>query len=318
VGSDRYTALASPIQRTERRGAEIEPIGTRHISPSPTEGGDSESRPAFWQHGHVKPTLRFRGSGGALATAVHCWRTVGTGLVVASVCCTYAGRAYAQESSVVPVLSVCEALRGLELYRGKTVVIVARAGITFEGSFMDEQCEADARILIQGHRWPSMIQLSSSPDKAARAEVFPVDEALLRAKLTQISSLTEPVPQVPSTAAPTASPGVQAVDSRYTWVAAYGRIECPARLKQHLRPSRSYPHNFVGNGYGANGSVPARIEAIGLVSVVHGQDELTVPWRPPQRVQPPIELSEPPLLPMPFAAPSPPPVLPMAMPTPPV
>ncbi len=106
--------------------------------------------------------------------------------VLLAVCCAYAPGACAQESPLIPVLSVCDALRSLELYRGKSVVIVARSGMTFEGSFMDEPCEPDARILIQGHRWPSMIQLVSGSSDAPLLGAFPVDEAMLRAELTKV------------------------------------------------------------------------------------------------------------------------------------
>ena len=39
----------------------------------------------------------------------------------------------AQESAVPPVLTVCEALRNFNVYRGKDVVIVGRYEFTFEG-----------------------------------------------------------------------------------------------------------------------------------------------------------------------------------------
>ena len=165
---------------------------------------------------------------------MHFLRMASTGSAFLSVSWTFAGGFYARGSPAIPVLSVCETLRSLELYRGRTVVIVARSGTTFEGSFMDEQCETDARILIQGHRWLSMIQLFSASDSATQSGAFPVEEALLRAKLSEVKSHTEPVQQDPSL--PAATAGAQASDFRDRWVAVYGQIECPARLKPHVPP----------------------------------------------------------------------------------
>jgi hypothetical protein len=259
----------------------------------------------------VKPNLR------ALSQAMHFIRIASTGWALLSVSLTFAGRVYARASPVIPVLSVCETLRSFKLYRGRTVVIVARSEMTFEGSFMDERCETDARILIQGHRWLSMIELFSDSDTATQSGAFPVDETLLRAKMTEVKSHADPVQQDQRLAAATV--GVQAGDSRDTWVAVYGQIECPARLKPHIPPSGAHYHNIAGNGYGSNGSVPARITAIRLVTLVQGQDplEFIAPRAPTQREQPPLELSEPPRLSMPLAVPALPPGLPIVVPGPP-
>jgi hypothetical protein len=241
------------------------------------------------------------------------------GWALLAVCCTYAPGACAQESPLIPVLSVCDALHSLERYRGKSVVIVARSGMTFEGNFMDEQCEPDARILIQGHRWPSMIEVVSGSNEAARSGAFPVDETLLRAELTKVRASVQPMDGGLNAAESIAERETQAGEARGSWIAVYGRIESPARLRQHPRPSRSHPQNFVGNGYGANGSVPARITAIRLVTLIQGPDELMfiAPWRPTQRDQPRLEQSEPPHLSLPLASPVPPPVLPTALSGPP-
>ena len=39
----------------------------------------------------------------------------------------------------IPVLTVCEALRGLSKHNGKEVIIVGRSFWTFEGSFINEE-----------------------------------------------------------------------------------------------------------------------------------------------------------------------------------
>jgi hypothetical protein len=49
-----------------------------------------------------------------------------------------------------PVLTVCEALHNLRLYKGKDVVIVGRSGWTFYGTFLGEDCGPDGRTVVQG------------------------------------------------------------------------------------------------------------------------------------------------------------------------
>ena len=204
-------------------------------------------------------------------------------LALLAACWTYAGGACAQESRAVPVLTVCEILRNLKVYSGKTVVIVARSGWTFEGTFMDEQCEPDGRILIRGHRWLSMIeQVYSTRDNVVQPLVFPADETLLWTKLTQVSGYTEPTGE--------------------NWVAVYGRIESPIRLKQH-RPRGWNAPSYAGNGYGANGTVPARIREISSKTLIQGHGFFAAP----KQLRSLLDLPEPPLLSIPFV-PTPPPV----------
>ena len=50
--------------------------------------------------------------------------------------CSCGLAAQPQSRPTVPVLTLCEALRDLNLYRGKQVAIVARAGGTFEDTFL--------------------------------------------------------------------------------------------------------------------------------------------------------------------------------------
>ncbi len=179
-----------------------------------------------------------------------------TGGILCTFCCGLPTPTLAQESAVPPVLTICEALRNFNMYRGKDVVIVGRYGSTFEGPFMSEKCEADDRILIQGHRWLSMIALSSS-EKSADKREFPVVDAILRAKLSQVAGYDA-----------TAQGSADAKRSIASgWEAVYGRLDTPAKLRPHVPPSASYSRNIPGNGYGANGTVPVRILVINQKSL---------------------------------------------------
>ena len=57
----------------------------------------------------------------------------------------------------IPLLTVCEALHDLPKYNGRFVIVVGRAFTTFDGSFMNEECEPGGTITIEGKKWQSMI-----------------------------------------------------------------------------------------------------------------------------------------------------------------
>ena len=160
----------------------------------------------------------------------------------------------AQESAAPQVLTVCEALRGIDLYRGKVVVIVGRSNYTFEGPFMHEKCDPDDRILIQGHRWLSAIAVGAEKP-AVPDQAFPVGEDILREKLRQLSDYHS------DAQGSMVKEEVRTI-AFASWVAVYGTLESPAKLKPHMPPNKSNSRNTPGNGYGANGSVPAMILVI--------------------------------------------------------
>jgi hypothetical protein len=157
----------------------------------------------------------------------------------------------AQETPAPPVLTVCEALRNFNLYRGKDVVIVGSYGWTFEGNFMHEKCDPDDLILIQGHRWLSMIAVWPTDKSAEVQSTFPVDEAILRKKLSEVNDYHVTVQGI--------SPPEIFTLRMGGWDAVYGRLDSPAKLKPYVSRGASNPRNIPGTGYGANGTVPVRI-----------------------------------------------------------
>jgi hypothetical protein len=114
-----------------------------------------------------------------------------------------------------------------------------------------------------------MIAVSSSNSAFAERDNFPVDESKLRSKV------------------PT-----QAVVSNeyYDWTAMYGRIESPRRLKPHRPPVATERRNVPGNGYGANGSVPAKIVVFISKTLVRGRGSVIRALEPPQIAFPPPPL----------------------------
>ena len=155
------------------------------------------------------------------------------------------------------MLTQCEALRDLDLYRGKQVVVVARAGWTFEGTFLSGKCEADGRITIQGASWVSMIAVDWN-DPKEHQKAFPVDEVTIRRKLVALKAEIDGEQDASARRQPPDSqPRAINVDSH--WVAVFGVLNSPSRLRPP-RPGRGpSKRNIPGNGYGANGSVPANI-----------------------------------------------------------
>ena len=150
-----------------------------------------------------------------------------------------------------PVLTVCEALRDLKLYNGKEVVIVGRSAMTFEGTFLSEDCEPDGRTIVQGKRWLSAICLSAEDQQSSRQNTFRFDEELLRQKLVAMQRTTHLISEQKSI--PQSNPFAD------RWMAIFGQLVSPMRLLPHRPPSGSQTKNVPGNGYGANGSVPAKL-----------------------------------------------------------
>jgi hypothetical protein len=159
-----------------------------------------------------------------------------------------------------PVLTVCEALRNLDAYRGRDVVIVAQLDWTFEGDMLHESCETGDSVPLQGSKWPSIIALAHS-EKSAAHMPFPVDQPAIRQGLRRVNGYREAPTQQPQPAAPT--PGTKLVlNLRPRWAAVYGQLESPAKLSPPRRTSN--PGVVPGNGYGANGSVPARLQEVSI------------------------------------------------------
>jgi hypothetical protein len=142
--------------------------------------------------------------------------------------------AYAQP---IPVLTVCEALHDLEKYNGKVVIVVGRAFWTFEGSFMNEECGRDGTTMVQGQEWLNMIAFG--PRNVDMAIAFEWDMDALTRKLKQVQQTT----RIQERAIPISGEG---------WSAVCGRLESPRSLQPPGKRN-------AGNGYGANGSVPAQL-----------------------------------------------------------
>ncbi len=198
-----------------------------------------------------------------------------------------AAAAQGPEASSIPILSVCELLEKVETYRAKPVVVVGEEGWTFEGTFLAGRCAPDGYLRIQGHRWLSLLAVWSTQSFWNGVAQFPVDKQTLRHKLRQIRDARI---DASSSASAERVRGGESDGESGDWVALYGRIETPARLKPHRPPRRPGGRNVRGNGYGANGSVPARVIVFSQKMLVPGQKG----FAPLKRV--PFVLPEPPAI----------------------
>jgi hypothetical protein len=121
---------------------------------------------------------------------------------------------------------------------------------------LGESCGDDDQVLLQGNNWPSTIRVDDVPIRGQRQlEVWNVlvREELILEKLKQVRGYP-PLPE------PTRSQrGHRIVNVK--WVALYGKLDSPASLSP---PRRNVSDGKViqGNGYGANGSVPAKIQVV--------------------------------------------------------
>jgi hypothetical protein len=146
------------------------------------------------------------------------------------------------QAEPIPTLTVCEALRNLDRYNGKEVVLAGLSAYTFEGTFLSEHCEPDGRVIIQGHRWLSMIAVGTDAHDSGGYPTFKFDDELVRTKLRESQQ---------STHLEKSQTGGGMFGPRM--VAMHGRLVSPPRLTPF------HPPAHPGDGFGANGSVPARI-----------------------------------------------------------
>ena len=161
-------------------------------------------------------------------------------------------RSFSQDKAdALPVLTVCEALRDLKAYRDKDVVIVARSVYTFEGTFLNEDCAEDGKIVLQGHRWPSEIYRGGDGRPPTNKSEYKFDEDLLRRKLLQVKRTTSL----------TSDEKLRRDKNPFAdyWTAVVGRLVSPPVLIPHRPPSVSQSKNRPGNGFGPNGAVPAAV-----------------------------------------------------------
>src|SRR5262249_15115875 len=107
-----------------------------HATKGDRSGLDSKASPQLLRASRMWKGYRRQG---AAASMINLCKV----LLSVFLLCPFRLAAQPQSRPTVPVLTLCEALRDLNLYRGKQVAIVARSVWTFEGTFLSGKCEAD-------------------------------------------------------------------------------------------------------------------------------------------------------------------------------
>jgi hypothetical protein len=158
--------------------------------------------------------------------------------------------AQATDEQPPPVLTVCDALKDIQRYDGKVVIIVARLSSTMEGQWLDAEC--GFKVKNGGQEFSTSITTSS-----VRSDLDPVpqkpsgfqwDEPLLRRKLLEIMGTTK-------------LRAVENTDYADRWMAVYGRLITHLPYRIHFVDQRSGKEGelWTRGGFGHLGASPAML-----------------------------------------------------------
>jgi len=143
-------------------------------------------------------------------------------------------RASDEQASAVPVLTVCQALRGASQYSGRTVIVVGRAVDAAEGGWLDEGC---GLVLAFGDRkFPAAISTSYDADETAAPPALPKgfkwDKRAIERALAEVQTTSH-------------------LQAKTSWCAVYGRLEVNPLRQIDLGNGRSVQTIGYGHGGGA-------------------------------------------------------------------
>jgi hypothetical protein len=127
-------------------------------------------------------------------------------VVLALYCLAVAGPA--EQPAAVPVLTVCQALRGASQYSGQTVIVVGRAVDAAQGGWLDEGC---GLVLTFGDRkFPAAISTAydadETPPPPALPKNFKWDKRAIERALAEVQTTSH-------------------LEAKAYWCAVYGRLE---------------------------------------------------------------------------------------------
>jgi hypothetical protein len=149
----------------------------------------------------------------------------------------------------VPALTVCEALNQVPSLRNRDVIVVGHSAWTFEGVFLAQRCHASEKTRT------SLISLGgiALEDAPGKLKTFNWPTRLLQGAVSRAQKVEMQFRE-----------NEQAGDE--PWVAIYGRLVAP---KTYRAPQKRAHYRIIpGNGYGANGSVMAKLVEKAATSVL--------------------------------------------------
>ncbi|HEX3747462.1 MAG TPA: hypothetical protein VHW09_26175 [Bryobacteraceae bacterium] len=139
-----------------------------------------------------------------------------------------------EHAANVPILTVCQALRGAAQYSGQTVIVVGRAVDAPEDAWIDEGC---GLVLAFGdHRFPAAISTKYDASETAEPPALPKgfkwDKKAIERALAEVESTSHLQPKT-------------------SWCAAYGRLEVDPVRRIDLGNGRFAETVGYGHGGGA-------------------------------------------------------------------
>ena len=179
-------------------------------------------------------------------------------------------------ASDIPILSVCELLESLSYYRHRVVIVVGMEVDSFEGNGAYGRCDKSNNVRIGTDLWPVMVfHRWSSGTIAARTATIPRNATY--AKMAELIRS-----------------GLES-DARVPWLAVQGVVLSPRRLIAP-RAKKGEVGLESGNGWGANGSVPAMISVQSYI-ILANSDRSSRLWLIPRGTKQELpELPPPPVL----------------------
>ena len=139
-----------------------------------------------------------------------------------------------QQPAAIPVLTVCQALRGASQYSGQTVIVVGRAVDAAEGGWLDESC---GLVLAFGDRkFPAAISTAYDADETPAPPTLPKnfkwDKRAIERALAEVQTTSH-------------------LQAKAYWCAVYGRLEVNPLRQIDLGNGRTVQTVGYGHGGGA-------------------------------------------------------------------
>lgn len=150
-----------------------------------------------------------------------------------------------EHDAAVPVLTVCQALRGASQYSGQTVIVVGRAVDATEDSWLDEGC--GLVLTFEDRKFPAAILTSYDPDETppppALPKGFKWDRRAIERALAEVENTSH-------------------IQAKTYWCALYGRLEVNPVHKMDLGSGRSAQSVGYGHGGGAAAQLVAPADGV--------------------------------------------------------
>jgi hypothetical protein len=145
-------------------------------------------------------------------------------------------------NDAIPVVTVCDVLKDLGRYNGKSVIVVGRRSGTMEGDWLSADCER--KLVTDGFTWPDDISLAyvrnQTEPPPPLPDRFKWDTKLVAAKLKEIQRTTKLRPR----------------PENDRWFAIFGRLETRLPLQAVRCGSKG---ELCGYGFGHLNTSPAQL-----------------------------------------------------------